>query len=94
MRSDHDLRYVILRLGHIELRAIFVVEVIDILVRNRNFGDHFAIQQLLHGKLATDIVFQIVYRQPGVVQFLLKLFFGVRALSFREFIFHFGVGGD
>ena len=44
VRRDHDLRDVILRLGDIELCAIFLVEVGDVLIGDRNFGDDFAIE--------------------------------------------------
>ena len=43
MRRDHDLRDMILRLGDVELRAIFIVEVGHVLIGNGDFCDHFAV---------------------------------------------------
>ena len=60
MRSHHDLRDVILRLRHVELRAVLIVEIEHVLIGDRDLRHHFAIQQFLHRKLPADVALQVV----------------------------------
>ena len=62
VRSDHDLRDAVLRLGHVELRAVLVVKILHVLIRHGDLGHHFVIDHFLNGKLLADVVFQIVHR--------------------------------
>src|SRR6202030_369607 len=92
--GHNDLRDVELRFGYVELRTIFLVEIRDVLIGDRNFRYDFAIEKLLNGQLAADVAFQIVYGEGRVFQLLLKFFLGVRAFLFGELVFHFRIGRD
>ncbi len=66
MRSHHDLRDVILRLRHVELRAVLIVEIEHVLIRDRYLRDHFTIEEFLHGKLPADVALQVLNGKPGI----------------------------
>ncbi len=57
LRRNHNLRQAVLRFRHVELGAVLIVEIGNVLIADGDLGHHFTIDQLLHGKLAPDIVF-------------------------------------
>ena len=90
-RSHHDLRDAILRFRHVKLRPVRRVKIRHILIGDGNFRHDFAVHQFFGGKLPLQALLQIIYGQPAFLQLPLKLFFRVRALHFRKFVFYFAV---
>ena len=93
MRRDHDLRDAVLRIGHVELRAVLVVEVGHVLVSHGDLGDHFVIDHLLNGELLADVIAQVVHGVVARLELALELFLGVGALELGELVLDFAVGG-
>src|SRR5256884_6129514 len=88
-----NLRNVVLRLRHVELRFVGVVKIRDVLVGDRNLRYHFTVQQFLDRKLPPQLELQILHRHGLILQPPLKFVFGVRALQLGELVFHFAVAG-
>ena len=82
-----------MRLGHVELRAILIVEILHVLICDGDLGHDFAIDHFLDGKLLPDIVSQIVDGIAARLELALKFIFGVGALEFGEFVLDLAVGG-
>ena len=80
-------------LGDVKLVAVGVVEVLNVLIGDGDFRDHFAVQQLLDGELAAQIAFQVVHGHAAVFQLSLKFFFGEATFQLGELVFHFAVAG-
>jgi len=93
VRSDHDLRDAVLRLGHVKLRAVLIVEILYVLIGDGDLGHYFVIDDFLDGELLADVVPQIVHRVGARLELALKLLLGVGALEFGEFVLDFAVGG-
>ena len=78
-------------LGPFEFLKVLVVVVGDILVRDRDFRDDLAVDQLLDGEFFADLVLQVVHGEMLFVQLALELFRGVGALGFGELVLDFAV---
>ena len=90
-RCHQDLRNVILRLRHVELRFIRVVKIRDVLIRDCNLGHYFTVQQFLDRKLPPQLEFQILHRHGLIFQPPLKLVFCVGAFQLGELVLHFTI---
>src|SRR5579862_2906399 len=77
----------------VELRLVGVIEVRDVLIGDGNFGNHFAVDQLLNGKLAPHGIFQVFHRNAPLFELPLELVLGIGALQLGEFVFHFAIAG-
>src|SRR5580700_316396 len=93
MRGDQNLRDAVLGFRHVELRAVLIVEGRNVFVGDGDLCHHFTIQQLLHGKLLTDVSLEVVRGYAAILERPLEFIFGVGALEFREFVLDFAVGG-
>ena len=93
MRGDDDLREPVLRLRHVELRAILIVEILDVLIGDRDLCHHFAVDHFLDGNLLPDIAPQIVDRVAARFELALKFIFGVGTLEFGKLVLDLAVGG-
>ncbi len=79
--------------AHVELRAVLVVKILNILIVDGDLGHHFVIDDLLNGKLLADVVLQIVHRVAAHLELALKFFLGVGALEFGELVLDLAIGG-
>ncbi len=83
-RGDQNVREVVSRLNQIELGAMGIVVIRDVLLGHIDFGSDLLVQDFFGGERAPDVALEVVERELTFLQALIELLRRVRRLDFGQ----------